>query len=572
MIKYKPTTEVDFVVIGSGAAGGIMAKELSVAGFSVVVLEQGGPGMYGHEQDYNKDELLNMYPPTADDRLMSDPKLQPNTFRRNEDEKAQPGNSRYGCVLGGGTVTYGGSSWRHLPYEFNEATHEGTIAGTGLADWPISYDELEPYYTKAEWEMGISGLRVDSPLFAPMSKPYPVPPMPQKASGALLKVAAAKLGLTVVPNVAAIISQPYMGRSGCINCGMCSGFGCQVKARSSSAVTMIPIAENTGRCEIRTHSYVREIPVDKNGRVTGAVYFDAQKNEVFQKAKAVVLSANGLETPRLLLLSKSNQFPDGLTNSNGVVGRYLMSGNFSNANGLFQQPLNEYKGIVSGAAILDYVPSDPKRGFYGGGRMTGRGQEEPIQYGLQVGAHRPIVVRGDRGQPEPMQSEPQAPKWGAEYKKLLREEANRKLTIASFITQLPLETNRVDLDPDVKDAWGLPAMRITSSTHPDDVKCMEFFRQRSIEILHAAGATSVSSEPVSDSRGGAHSRGTCRMGNDPKTSVVNKYHRAHDVPNLIVVDGSSFVTGGRNHPTMTIQALAFRAAEHLIADAKKGSV
>lgn len=204
--------------------------------------------------------------------------------------------------------------------------------------------------------------------------------------------------------------------------------------------------------------------------------------------------------------------------------------------------------------------------------MTARGQEEPIQYGLQVGAHRAVVVRGDRGQPEPAQSEPQAPKWGAEYKKVLREEANRKLTIASFITQLPLETNRVDLDPDVKDAWGLPAMRITSSSHPDDVKCMEFFRQRSIEILHAAGAVSVSSEPVSDSRGGAHSRGTCRMGNDPKTSVVNKYHRAHDVPNLIVVDGSSLVTGGRNHPTMTIQALAFRAAEHLIADARKGSV
>lgn len=550
MVTYKPTTEVDFVVIGSGAAGGIMAKELSVAGFSVVVLEQGGPGKYGHEQDYSKDELLNMYPPTADDRLMSDLKLQPNTFRPNDKVKAVLGNSRYGCVLGGGTVTYGASSWRHLPYEFKEATHEGTIAGTGLVDWPISYEEIEPYYTKAEWELGVSGLRVDSPLFAPMSKPYPVPPLPEKASGALLKTAAGKLGLTVVPNVAAIISQPYQGRSGCISCGMCSGFGCQVKARSSTAVTMIPIAEKTGRCEIRTHSYVREISVDSNGRVTGAVYFDAQKREIFQKAKAVVLSANGLETPRLLLLSKSARFPDGLANSSGVVGRYLMSGNSANAYGLFEHPLNEYKGIVSGAAILDYVPSDPKRGFYGGGRMTARGQQEPIQFGQQV-----------RG-----------PKWGAEYKKALREQANRLMTISSFITQLPLETNRVDLDPDVKDAWGLPAMRLTMTSHPDDVKCMQFFRQRSMEILQAAGAATVWADPVGDSRGGAHSRGTCRMGNDPRTSVVDKYNRSHDVPNLFIVDGSSLVTGGRNHPTMTIQALAFHAADHLVKVAKAGSV
>jgi choline dehydrogenase-like flavoprotein len=552
VIRYKPTTEVDFVVIGSGAAGGIMAKELAMAGFSVVVLEQGGPGAYGHEQDYNKDELLNMYPPTPTDQLMSDPVRQPNTFRRNDREVAARGTSRYGCVLGGGTVTYGASSWRHLPYEFNEATHEGTISGSGFADWPVTYAEMEPYYTKAEWEMGISGLRIDSPFFAPMSKPYPVPPLPLKASGALLKKAAAKLDLTAVPNVAAILSQPYQGRSGCINCGMCSGFGCQVKARSSSAVTMFPIAEKTGRCEIRTNSYVHEIAVDTRGRVTGATYFDSEKQEILQRAKAVVLSANGLESPRLLLLSKSARFPDGLANSNGVVGKYLMSGNFANASGLFEHPLNEFKGIVTGAVILDYVPSDPKRGFYGGGRITARGQQEPIQYGLE----------GPHG----------APRWGAGYKNALRDQANRKMVLASFVTQIPLETNRVDLDPTMKDAWGLPAMRITMTVHPDDLKCMEFFQQRSIEILQAAGATTVWAEPVGEARGGPHSRGTCRMGNDPKTSVVDKYHRAHDVPNLFIVDGSSFVTGGRNHPTMTIQALAFRAADHLVSQAKSGRI
>src|SRR3954454_21077604 len=166
MAQFSPATEVDFVVIGSGAGGGIMAKQLSTAGFSVVVLEQGGWGKYGKEHEYTKDEYLNEEG-GIDYQLMSDPVRQPNTFRRTDKEKATPGTHSYGCVVGGGTVTYGGSSWRHLPYEFREASHDPTIpSGTSMADWPITYEELEPYYTQAEWEMGISGLRVDSPLMA----------------------------------------------------------------------------------------------------------------------------------------------------------------------------------------------------------------------------------------------------------------------------------------------------------------------------------------------------------------------------------------------------------------------
>ena len=552
MKQFTPSTEVDFVIIGSGAAGGIMAKQLSTAGFKVVVLEQGGWGKYGKEQEYTKDEWLNDNP-SLEDRLMSDPSRQRNTFRRNDKEKAQPGTHSYGCVVGGGTVTYGGSSWRHLPWEFKEASTVGPIAGTGLADWPITYEELEPYYTQAEWEMGIAGERINSKFVAPMSKDYPVPPMPLKASGALFKIGAAKLGWSVVHGPIAIISKSYQGRSACVNCGMCSGFGCHVKARSSSAVAMLPIAERTGNCEIRVRSYVREISTDNSGKVTGVTYFDKDKKEIFQKAKNVIVSANGSETPRLLLMSKSARFPDGLANSSGVVGRYLMLGNGAGASALFEHPLNDYKGVVTGAGIVDFVETDPKRGFYGGGRMTARGFDTPISYGL-------------RG------LSPGSARWGAAYKKALLEEANHKMTVSCFVTQLPLETNRVDLDPDVKDEWGLPAMRITSTSHPDDFKAMEFFRQRSVEILEAAGAKRVWANPVNDSRGGAHNRGTCRIGNDPKTSVVNKFHRAHDVPNLFIIDGSNLITGGRNHPTMTIQALAFRAADNIIKAAKVGQL
>jgi choline dehydrogenase-like flavoprotein len=552
MAQFSPNTEVDFVVIGSGAGGGIMAKQLSTAGFTVVVLEQGGWGKYGKEHEYTKDEYLNDAG-GMDYQLMSDPVRQPNTFRRTEKDKTGPGTHSYGCVVGGGTVTYGGSSWRHLPWEFNEATITGGVSGTGLQDWPITYQELEPYYVQAEWEMGISGMRVDSPFVAPMSKDYPVPPVALKASGALMKMGASKLGLTVVRGPLAVISKDYMGRSACVNCGMCSGFGCHVKARSSSAVSMLPLAEKTGRCEIRVRSYVHEITVDSTGKCTGVAYFDANKQVVRQRAKAVILSANGTESARLLLLSKSQRFPNGLANNNDVVGRYLMLGNTVSANALFEHPLNDYKGLVTGAAIVDFVPSDPKRGFYGGGRMTARGFDTPINYAL-------------RG------LSPGTARWGAAYKQALRDEANHKMTITSFVTQLPLASNRVDLDPEVKDAWGMPAMRITSQSHPDDIKAMEFFRQKGLEVLQAAGATKTWAAPVNDTRGSAHNRGSCRMGNDPKTSVVNKHHRAHDVPNLFIVDGSTLVTGGRNHPTMTIQALAFRAAEHITKAAKNGTL
>src|SRR5271163_2540324 len=245
--------------------------------------------------------------------------------------------------------------------------------------------------------MAISRPRLNSPFVAPMSKDYPVPPVPLKSSGALFQTAASRLGLTVVPGPLAIITQPYMGRAACVNCGICSGYGCQVRARSSSAVTVLPIAEKTGRCEIRVKSYVREISTDNSGKVTGVVYFDAQKREVRQKAKAVILSANGSESARLLLMSKSARFPDGLANSSGVVGKYAMFGSGAGASALFEHPLNEYKGVISGAGIVDYVHSDPKRGFYGGGRMTARGYLTPLELGLEG-------------------LSPEAPRWGAGFK------------------------------------------------------------------------------------------------------------------------------------------------------------
>ncbi len=541
---FRPSDTVDFLVIGAGAAGGVMAKELSTAGFRVVVLEQ---GPYLTEKDYRHDEIRYTYQAG----LTNDTKVQPITYRKNESEPAKLVKAiMYGRQVGGGSVHFTANYWRFHESDFEERSQFGDVPGTGLADWPIKYADLEPYYTKAEYDLGISGLGGANPFEAPRSKPYPLPPMPVKSSGVLFDRATKKLGLHPYPAPMAILSQPYQGRAACVNCGFCEYFGCEMRAKSSTLVSVIPMAEKTGKCEIRPNSYVRKIETDAHGRATGAVYFDSNRREIFQRAKAVVVCANGAETARLLLISKSKRFPDGLANSSGLVGKYLMWDTGGLAMGLFEHPLNEYKGIQVTRVIHDYYKADPKRGFYGGAGLDARFNYYPANFALQ-------------GMP------PDAPKWGAEYKKMLAEYFTHTMTVLSHTSSLPQLGNSISLDPDVKDAWGLPAMRVTFNFHPDDIKTINWAYTKQVEILEAAGAkkTWVAGSSIEDNLPSTHLMGTCRMGNDPKQSVVDRYNRAHDVPNLLIVDGSSFVTAARQQPTATIQALAYRAADHAIRKA-----
>jgi len=544
---YSPRDIVDFVVIGSGAAGGVMAKELSEAGFSVVVLEQ-GPWL--KEKDFLHDEIkFTMHSP-----LTNDTKRQPLTYRENDSMKARPLKAiEYGRQVGGGTVHFTGNYWRFHESDFHERTLFGGVPGTGFADWPLSYAELEPFYTKAEHDMGISGLGGANPFEGPRSKPYPLPPMPAKSSGVLLERAAKKLGLHAFPAPVAVLSKPYRGRSACTSCGMCEYFGCEMRAKSSTLVSVIPMALRTGRCEVRPDSYVRQIRMDSNGRTNGVLYFDANRREVFQKARAVALCANGVESPRLLLNSKTSRAPDGLANSSGLVGKYLMWDNGAFVSGLFEEPLNEFKGIQVGRVLHDFYNADPKRGFYGGGGIDARFNFYPVSFGLG-------------GLPE------DAPKWGAGYKRMLREYFTRTMSLLSHTTSLPQLTNNVSLDPDMRDAWGLPAARITYSPHADDLATLRWIQPKQEEILRAAGAKRVWRYPVDEFGMSLHLMGTCRMGLDPKTSVVNPYSRSHDVPNLYIVDGSNFVTSARQQPTATIQALAYRAADRIIAESKRGGL
>ncbi len=544
---YQPSETVDFVIVGSGASGGIMARELSRAGNSVVVMEQGprmAPG------DFEHDELK--YRNLAG--ITNSPVTTPQTFRSSPDQKAVRGGSNsltYARIVGGSSAHFNANFWRLHEVDFIEGSKYGGIPGASLVDWPITYAELEPYYTKVEWEVGVSGLAGASPFDPWRSKPYPMPPLPVKSSGVLFEKGGRKLGLHPYPSPMAITSVPYKGRPPCAQCGLCGGFGCEVRAKSSSVWTVIPEAEATGKTEIRSESYVFRIGMDsRTNRATGVYYYDRDKKEQFQKAKALVLCSNGSETPKLLLNSATNGHAHGLANSSGAVGRYLMFNKGGGAQARFENPLNEYKGANVTRVIHDFYDSDPKRGFYGGGGFDAR-SGGPLTWGQSV--------------PEG------TPTWGPGFKEYL-ESYTYWMNCAGHGTSLAQETNRIDIDPELKDDWGVPAMRVTYKDHPDDVKHATWQSKIAGEIMDAAGAKQVVVEPVGEARGGVHLLGTCRMGNDPATSVIDKYHRTHDVKNLFISDGSSMVTSGRGQPTLTIEALAFRAADHIAQFARANEI
>ncbi len=540
---YNTREEVDFVVIGSGAAGGIIAKELSTAGFSTVVLEQ---GKYRKAPDFTHDEIKNFLL----GEITGSPRESGMSFRSDEDDEPVQGQQNpatYARTVGGSSAIFSGHFWRMRPIDFNEASTLGSIEGTNFADWPISYDELEPYYSKVEWEMGVSGAPGHSD--PPRSRPFPMPPLPINSSGVIMEKGAKALGLHADPQPHAILSDVYNGRAPCMHCGFCAFYGCEVSAKSSSLAAMIPLAEASGNCEIRPESTVFRIVKNADGRVSEVLYYDKDGNEQGQKARAVVLSANGAETPRLLLDSEN------LANSSGYVGRNLMFNAHTSVEGVFEHQLNEYKGVQATRVIMDYYDSDPNRGFYGGGGIDARGGLflTPLMYAIA-------------GAP------PAEKNWGAEYKEMIAHSFSRQMGMFISATSIPMDRNNITLHPTKTDKWGRPAIIVTYNDHPDDLSNAQFLQDKAQELLDAAGAARTWKRPVAPSNFGVHLLGTCRMGDDPATSVIDKTHRTHDVPNLFICDGSSLVTSTRGQPTMSIMALAFRAADQIKAAAAAGNI
>ncbi len=549
--RFKLKQAVDFAIIGSGAAGGILARELSAAGFDVVLFEQ---GKHRRSEDFRHDELNELF---NWDMCGGTRATNPQLFRESATQEAElrdaPLAAIYAQTVGGSSTHFSGNFWRFKPQDFKERSLLGPVAGTGLRDWPLSYEELEPYYTRVDWEIGVSG--APGSFDPPRSRPYPMPPLPVKSSGVLLEKGARALGLHADPAPLAILSRPHNGRGSCIHCGFCLGFGCEAGAKSSTLVTMIPQALASGRCELRAECAVLRIETDRRGRASEVAYLDPQGRPRTQKAKAVIVSANGAETTRLLLLSESPRHPQGLANGSGLVGTHLMFNSHSITYAEFEQPLNDWKSVQCSRIVGDFYDSDPRRGFYGGGVLDARPflNATPMMYALG-------------GLP------PDAPRWGRAYKQRLAHGFNRTMATIGNGTSLPLPGNTVTLDPRHRDRYGRPALVLTYRDHDDDLALQRFLQDRQVEILEAAGAKQVWRVPVVPQTEGAHLLGTARMGNDPDSSVVDRYHRAHEVPNLFICDGSSLVSSGRGQPTMTIQALAFRAAQHIARFAGNGEI
>ena len=321
-----------------------------------------------------------------------------------------------------------GNFWRFPELEFNQATRFGVPDGSSIADWPITYADLEPYYTKVEWEVGVSGL-AGNPFEPPRRKGFPMPPLPVKSEGVLFERGARKLGLTPWAAPMAIASRPFRGRSGCVACGFCMGFGCETRAKSSVLVSMIPEAVATKRCEIRTHAYARRVETNAKGRVTGVTYFNKDRREVFQRAKAVVLSSNGAETPKLLLMSASGAHPDGLANSSGMVGRNIMFNGDALALGVFEHEVNAWKGHVVSRVAWDHYELPKDVGLFGGGGYDFRSMITPVANAFLV--------------------PPDWPHWGREWKRNVRRTFNHGVVAYGHVTQLPVLSNRVDLDPEL---------------------------------------------------------------------------------------------------------------------------
>ena len=527
---------VDVLIVGAGASGAAVAWYLARAGLGVLCLEQGDwvdPREYPTARDDWEVHRYGRWSP------------EPNVRGLPADYPVHDAGSpivplMYNAV-GGSTIHWSAHFPRLRPSDFRVRSLDGVAD-----DWPLSYAELEPYFDLNDRMMGVAGLAGD-PAYPPKS-PRQTPPIPLGALGETMARGFDRLGWHWWPSDSAILTAPYMGRRACNQCGPCD-LGCAIGAKASTDVTYWPAALGLG-ARLVTGARVSEITVGADGLADGAVYRDRTGGEHRQPARVVVLAANGIGTPRLLLLSRSARFPDGLANSSGQVGRNLMFHPYAVVRGVFDEALEGHVGPVGCSLISqEFYETDLARGFVRG-------------YSFQVArGYGPIgtALGGSLGGLR-------AP-WGREHRAAYDRLWSHLVGIAVIGEDLPEAHNRVTLDPELADGDGIPAPRVTYALSENSRRMLDHGIARAREALDAAGAREVLVNPLLRSAGW-HLMGTARMGDDPATSVVSRDGRAHDVPNLYVVDGSAMTTGGAVNPTSTIQAVALWIAEAIVRAAK----
>ncbi len=537
-------TTYDAIVIGAGAGGGIAAGVLAEAGKTVLLLERGAALSFEEiGRDHLRNQRLSQYGNNTGPDGMGHARVFEDTGGLS---LIPPHDGRYhnnAASVGGGTRVYGAQAWRFMPQDFRMASLYGVPSGSSLADWPISYDDLAPSYERAEWELGVCGSAEAMQHLPAYARPYPMPPMSTNLQGRTFRQGAARLGWATTPVPLLINSTMYNNRPACIACQHCVGFACPVDAKNGTKNTMIARALHTGRCTLISNAMVEHLLVS-NGRVVGVAYYADTNERIEVLADVVIVSGGAIESARLLLNSSSPQEPNGLGNQHDQVGRHLQGHYYPGAVGLFEEPVqdNVGPGVTTATCQFNHGNAD----VIGGGMLADDFIVLPITFWKR-------------------KLPPDLPRWGAAAKAFMRENYRRVADISGPVHEIPSAEARVTVSSQVRDRYGIPVAHLSGTTHPETVRTAAFMHQRAKEWLTAAGAIKVwGGVPTLALSGGQHQAGTCRMGDDPQTSVVDRWGRVHGHDNVFVMDGSVHVTNGGFNPALTIMALAFRAAEHLV--------
>ncbi len=537
------TPDYDVVIVGSGAGGGVAAAVLAEHGWKVALVEKGrnafptlgAPILEGSL--FGNDEIKKR-------RYFAfhDPLIEPRMFR----DQAAAGFDRkelqsLGVGLGGGTVQYDADSPRVQAADLRLRSTFGAVEGADVVDWPISYEDLAPFYDEVERRIGVQGLAGADPFAEPRG-PYPMPPGYPALADCLLVAGAVGLGYHPHPMPIAINSTLYRGRPACVNCGF-TGIGCAINAKGSTAVTVIRDALLTGNLTLLTETCAVGIDTEPGGaRATGVRVIDPTGAPGLVTGRHVIIAANAIETPRLLLASASAAHPNGLGNGSGLVGRYLMFHIVFSAVGVFDQEVRSYRGRIITQAMADFTVSDGSPDYVRGGYVELGGQIQPVEFGatLPWQLHKQLMVSG-------------------RYR-------THTSTVSMMGEDVPVRDNRVELDPDVRDVYGRHVPRITYVRHPHDQAVIDRYMPKMSEIARAAGAVEVMEVDMAKQFGAPdtkHLLGTTRMGVDPATSVCDPWGRLHEVENVWICDGGVWPTSTAFNPTLTQEALGYRTAEFM---------
>ena len=514
MKKFDLNDDNVVVVIGSGAGGGTLAHELAAKGVDVICLEA------GRHLDWRKDFINDeweMFGRTA----WLDKRTTSGNWRVARDFPNLPA---WICkTVGGTTLHWAGASLRFQEHEFKVKSHYGDVDGANLLDWPISLSDLEAYYDRAEDKLGVT-------------RTHDIEGLPASNNYLVFEAGAKKLGYkNVHTGRMAINSQPRDGRGACRQLGFCFQ-GCRMGAKWSTLYSEIPKAIATDHFELRAESTVLQITHDKKGRVDGIVYVGKDGAQHRQKARVVCVAGNAFESPRLLLHSASSKYPDGLANSSGQVGRNYMRHMTGSVYGIFDNPVNMFRGTTMAGICSDESGHDPSRGFVGGYEM------ETLALGIPFMA----AFLNPGG-------------WGRPFAELM--DGYQNMAGMWLVGEdMPQETNRVTLHPEEKDGNGVPIPNVHYDDHPNDIAMRNHAFRRGAAIYDAVGARRTVETPPYPS---THNLGTNRMAAKARDGVVNQWGQTHDMDNLFVSDGSQFTTGAAENPTLTIVALAIRQADYL---------